>query len=138
MSKPSLKSRMKAGVAAPDKFAAAEVAMAAGGLSSAVAASQHEATARGKSLQFEEGSRVTQKTKQGEGSVIRETYSLPPADSILIDQLRQRTAAQGIMLNRSEILRAGLAALNSLDDAALARTGAAVPKMKAGRPRGGA
>jgi hypothetical protein len=140
MSKPSLTARMKAGVAAPDKFAAAEAAMASGGLPATTAAPTPTEAAKAATpgAQFVAGSRVTEKATTGEGSIIRETYSLPPSDSALIDQLRQRTAAQGVMLNRSEILRMGLAALKSMDDASLATLGSAVPKMKTGRPRGGA
>lgn len=82
------------------------------------------------------GSRVTKKAAAGDSSIIRETFSMPPADSALIDQLRQRIAAQGVILNRSEILRAGLAALSALPESMLADAGNRVPKMKTGRPKG--
>ena len=81
------------------------------------------------------GSRVTLKGAVGDSSIIRETFSMPPADSALIDQLRQRIAAQGVILNRSEILRAALAALSALPDSLLAEAGNNVPKMKTGRPK---
>jgi hypothetical protein len=81
------------------------------------------------------GSRVTIKGAVGDSSIIRETFSMPPRDRELIDQLRQRIAAQGVILNRSEILRAGLAALSTLPDSLLADAGNRVPKMKTGRPK---
>jgi hypothetical protein len=80
-------------------------------------------------------SRVTLKGAVGDSAIIRETFSMPPRDSELIDQLRQRIAVQGVILNRSEILRAGLAALSALPDALLANAANRVPKMKTGRPK---
>lgn len=84
--------------------------------------------------QFLPGSRVTKKSTTGEGAIIRETFSLPPEDSVLIDRIRQRTAAQGVMVNRSEVVRAGLLALVSMGDEAVAGLAGRVPKMKTGRP----
>ena len=81
------------------------------------------------------GSRVTLKVSVGDSSIVRETFSLPPEDSALIDTLRQRIAAQGVLLNRSEVLRAGLVALNTLPASLLADAANRVMKMKPGRPK---
>lgn len=134
----SMVNRMNAAVTPSDKFAAAEVAMATGTLESgatAPMASQPEAPLANKITASVPVSRATKKESVGDSAIIRETFSMPPSDSDLIDQLRQRSAAQGVMLNRSEILRAGLAALSTLSDAKLVEIGNQVPKMKTGRPK---
>jgi hypothetical protein len=69
-------------------------------------------------------------------AVVRENFSLPPSDSELIEVLRRRAAREGVLLNRSELLRASLAALSRLSDAEIAAVGAQVPKIRTGRPVG--
>lgn len=75
------------------------------------------------------------KTTEGNRAVIRENFSFPPSDSELIEVLRKRAAREGVLLNRSEMLRAGLAALIKLSDAEIAKIGGQVPKLKTGRPK---
>src|ERR1043166_6370974 len=50
--------------------------------------------------------------------VVREAFSLPPQDSDLIGELRDRCLATGVYVSKSELIRAGLHALNgmSVDD----------------------
>jgi Arc/MetJ-type ribon-helix-helix transcriptional regulator len=50
--------------------------------------------------------------------VVRETFSLPPQDSELIGELRDKCLAKGVYVSKSELIRAGLHALNgmSLED----------------------
>lgn len=131
----SMVNRMKAAVTTPDKFAAAEAAMANGTLHAGATPVELAPTVPQPGVSVVPGSRVTKKESVGDSAIIRETFSLPPGDSALIDQLRQRSAAQGVMLNRSEILRAGLAALSELSDSKLVEIGNSVPKMKTGRPK---
>lgn len=108
--------------------------MAAGALQTAVVNPAPTPAAEAKQP-AQVASREEKKAVVGDGSVIRENFSLPPADSALIDALRKRVAAQGVLLNRSEILRAGLAALSALGNAQLVDIASQVPKMKAGRPK---
>jgi hypothetical protein len=134
----SMVNRMKAAVTPSDKFAAAEAAMATGTLETAAAAPIAPTPAAALASPVAASvpvSRSTKKESIGDSAIIRETFSMPPGDSDLIDQLRQRSAAQGVMLNRSEILRAGLVALSTLSDAKLVEIGNKVPKMKTGRPK---
>ncbi len=134
----SMVNRMKAAVTPSDKFAAAEAAMATGTLESgatAPIAPAPEAPPANTATASVTVSRVKKKESVGDSAIIRETFSLPPGDSELIDELRQRSAAQGVMLNRSEILRAGLVALCALPNSKLVEIGNQVPKMKTGRPK---
>lgn len=152
MAKPSLKDRLAAGVAQKDKYAAADLAMSAGVLSPAQPAPsvvlQPEVQPAPQSAEpstpakkpkavnagIVKGARVTRKEPKGESAIIRETFSLPPDESRRIDGLRMRAAQAGVMLNRSEVVRAGIAALAMLNDAQFSSVTNDVPKLKTGRP----
>jgi hypothetical protein len=77
--------------------------------------------------------RVTEKVPKGESSVVRETFSLPPNDSSAIEAVRRRGAVAGVMLNRSEVVRAGIAALLKVDGKTFNEVVSGVPKLKSGR-----
>jgi hypothetical protein len=62
---------------------------------------------------------------------------MPHADYELIGVLKQRCLGLGVAMKKSELLRAGLAALQQLPDEALAQVVAAVESVKTGRPPGG-
>ncbi|GEC95830.1 hypothetical protein ZRA01_19030 [Zoogloea ramigera] len=125
-----LKNKMLAGAAAPDKFAAAEAAMAAGGLVQAVATVAESAeSARVAPAKAPEGKRPTRS-----GQAVRESLTLLPDESAIIDSLRLRLATVGIIPNRSELIRAGLLAMRDLDAETLAQLLEKVPKLKPGRP----
>lgn len=49
---------------------------------------------------------------------VQESFKLLASEHAQIKSLRQKLAAQGVDCNKSGVLRAGLAALNTLDDAA--------------------
>lgn len=139
----SMKDRFKAGVSSTDKFEAAEAAMAVGALAApaptalAVQAQPPAKVAgsvKALNADFVPGARVTKKTPKGDSVIIRETFSLPPGESMDIDAARRRCAVAGVMLNRSEVIRAGIAALAKLDDATFLAVTSSVPKLKTGRP----
>jgi hypothetical protein len=147
MSKISLKDRMAAGVAQKDKFSAADLAMSVGALSpvlepaAALPPAQLEESAAAAKTKpsnpgFVKGARVTRKTPKGESVIIRETFSLPPDESRQIDALRMRAAQAGVLLNRSEVVRAGIAALATLNENKFSAVTNDVPKLKTGRPAG--
>jgi hypothetical protein len=68
--------------------------------------------------------------------VIRDSYTMPRGDYELIATLKQRCIGLGFAKSKSELLRAGLGALNHMPDAALAQVVAAVESVKTGRPPG--
>lgn len=55
------------------------------------------------------------KNEKAKSSVIRDTFSMPPDDYELIDQLRTRAALLGHIVTKSEVIRAGLHALTELE-----------------------
>lgn len=131
----SLADRMKSGIppVGADKFTAADSAMAGGNL---YATPEQPAVAQQPVVEPVLTARDQAKVPAGTSAVVRENFSFPPADSELIDELRKRAARGGVLLNRSEMLRAGLAALNRLSDAEIAAIAEQVPKIKTGRPKG--
>ena len=70
------------------------------------------------------------------GKVIRDSFTMPAADHELIGVLKRRCIGLGIAIKKSELLRAGLAALDRLPDESLAEVAAAVESVKTGRPPG--
>lgn len=70
------------------------------------------------------------------GKVIRDSFTMPLADYGLIGVLKGRCINVGIAMKKSELLRAGLTALQRLPDADLAQLVATVESVKTGRPPG--
>ena len=67
--------------------------------------------------------------------VIRDTFSLPPGDYALLDQLRGRALSLGLAINKSELVRAGLRLLCELNEADFRQIVQRVDKVKPGRPK---
>ncbi len=128
---------LNTGPATTDKFAAADRALAeVPDASKEPVAEPIPSEVMGVNAAFVPGTRVTRKRPKGESVIIRETFSLPPGESAQIDTARRRSAMAGLMVNRSEIIRAGIAALQVLDDATFLQVVSTVPKLKTGRPAG--
>jgi len=68
--------------------------------------------------------------------VVRDSFTMPRGDYGLIGRLKVRCIGLGVARSKSELLRAGLAALNEMPDADLTRIVAAVESVKTGRPPG--
>jgi hypothetical protein len=66
--------------------------------------------------------------------VVRDTFTFPEDDYRLINEIQLRCLQSATMINKSEILRAGLKALASMSDAQLADIVAGLTKVKPGRP----
>lgn len=66
--------------------------------------------------------------------LIRDSFTIPKAEFVVIDALKARCLALGQSYKKSELLRAGIKLLASLDDAALQTALAQVPTLKTGRP----
>ena len=68
--------------------------------------------------------------------VVRDSFTMPIADYELIATLKERCIRLGLAMKKSELLRAGLAALHRLPDDALKGVVEAVESVKTGRPAG--
>lgn len=70
------------------------------------------------------------------GRVVRANFSMPVEDYELISRLRERYSQSGIILSRSEILRAGLHALDLLPAPQLAQIVRSLERLKPGPAKG--
>ncbi len=66
--------------------------------------------------------------------VIRDSFTLPTDDYELITTIRERCLDNRITINKSEVIRAGLHALNEMSDEELLIVVDSLTKIKTGRP----
>jgi len=66
--------------------------------------------------------------------LVRDSFTIPKAEYAVLDELKLRAAKLAHPVKKSELLRAGIKALNGLSDAALLAALKAVPSIKTGRP----
>jgi hypothetical protein len=77
---------------------------------------------------------MTMKSAAEDSTVIKQTFSMLRRDRELIEELRLRAWKAGVLLNRSEVVRAAIYALATLDKTTFASFSSDVPKLKPGRP----
>jgi hypothetical protein len=68
--------------------------------------------------------------------VVRDSFTMPIEDYQRIGVLKERCIRLGVAMKKSELLRAGLAALDRLPDDSLGELIAQVERVKTGRPPG--
>lgn len=66
--------------------------------------------------------------------LVRDSFTCPKDEYAAIDALKLRSAQQGHIAKKSELLRAGLKLLAGLEDPQLLAALQAVPSIKTGRP----
>lgn len=66
--------------------------------------------------------------------LLRDSFTIPKAEYAVIDVLKQRAARLGRPSKKSELLRAGVKALEAMSDAAFLACVSTVPAIKTGRP----
>jgi len=67
--------------------------------------------------------------------LVRDSFTIPKSEYQLLDALKLRAAALKRPTKKSELLRAGIAALNAMADKPLLDALAKVPSLKTGRPK---
>lgn len=72
--------------------------------------------------------------ENGARRVIRDSFTIPDGEYELISLIKKRCMKVGISANKSEVLRAGLAALDAMRDKELARVFGELDRVKTGRP----
>lgn len=78
---------------------------------------------------------VEKPRESGGAKVIRATFSLPDSCLEQLDRLQVKFGRKGHILNRSEVVRVGLAALEQMKQDELQSMVAYVERLKAGRPK---
>ena len=66
--------------------------------------------------------------------VVRATFSLPGSALVEIEALRAKLALDGHLLNKSEVVRIGLVALDGLTNKNAKKVICEIERLKAGRP----
>ena len=74
----------------------------------------------------------TEKVKKPK--MVRDSFTIPKAEYVVLDELKQRANKLTRPAKKSELLRAGIKALAALSDAAFLTALARVPAIKTGRP----
>lgn len=69
--------------------------------------------------------------------LVRDSFTIPKAEYLVLDDLKQRAARLAAPAKKSEILRAGIKALAAMSDVAFLACMGAVPAIKTGRPKAG-
>lgn len=69
--------------------------------------------------------------------LVRDSFTMPKAEYAAIEALKHRAAQLARPAKKSELLRAGVKALSSMDDGTLLAALRAVPTIKTGRPNKG-
>lgn len=69
--------------------------------------------------------------------LIRDSFTFPENEYAQIEALKRKALAKAYHVKKSEVLRAGIAALSAMSEAALLATLKAVPALKTGRPKSG-
>lgn len=73
-----------------------------------------------------------EKTKKPK--LVRDSFTIPKAEYVVLDDLKQRAAKLTRPAKKSELLRAGIKLLASISDAAFLTALEQVPAIKTGRP----
>jgi hypothetical protein len=67
--------------------------------------------------------------------LVRDSFTIPKNEYQVLDALKQRALGLEQPVRKSEMLRAGIAALGAMNDRAFLKALAAVPTLKTGRPK---
>jgi hypothetical protein len=66
--------------------------------------------------------------------LVRDSFTIPKAEYLVLDELKQRATKLTRQVKKSELLRAGIKSLAALSDAAFLAALEQVPAIKTGRP----
>ena len=69
--------------------------------------------------------------------LVRDSFTIPKNEYIALSDLKLRSIRMGRPAKKSEILRAGIAALSKMSDAAFSAAFDVIPSLKTGRPKEG-
>lgn len=82
-----------------------------------------------------ERKRKKEKNAADRVKVVRDSFTMPQADYDLIAALKEKALGAGLQVKKSELLRAGLLALDKLSVAQLKRAVTGLDKIQIGRPK---
>ncbi len=77
---------------------------------------------------------VAKPAKLKKDKLVRDSFTIPKSEYLVIESLKQRAAKLGKPAKKSELIRAGFKTLAAMNDAALTTALGNVPAIKTGRP----
>ncbi len=66
--------------------------------------------------------------------LVRDSFTIPKAEYVILDELKQRATTLAHPIKKSELLRAGIKALAAMNDTGFLSALEQVPTIKTGRP----
>ena len=78
--------------------------------------------------------KVEKLLKDKKPKLVRDSFTIPKLEYLILDQLKQRSGTLGTVAKKSELIRAGIKALAEMPDASFLAAIKAVPTIKTGRP----
>jgi len=99
------------------------------------AAKKRPAAAPSKTTPSVVGAKEAAESAKPKQKLVRDSFTIPKGEYAVLDALKQRAASLARPAKKSEILRAGIGALNAMADAAFLAALNAVPSLKTGRPK---
>ncbi len=76
-----------------------------------------------------------QATKVKKAKLVRDSFTIPKNEYVVIDSLKKRAIAAGQAVKKSELLRAGIKALAAMSEIQFKAALSNVPPIKTGRPK---
>jgi hypothetical protein len=73
--------------------------------------------------------------KSRKPKLVRDSFTMPEAEYQVLRDVKKACLKAGIDVKKSELLRVGVALIKAMDTARLKQTIAALPPLKAGRPK---
>ena len=136
MTNPKTPPRTRATATAAEPAAArrAKVAGAAASKSAKSVAKQSAETAPNSSSEIAHA--VVTTSIVPKAKLVRDSFTIPKSEYMVLDGLKVRAANLTRHVKKSELLRAGIAALNVMTDKAFLAALNGVPSLKTGRPKG--
>ena len=77
---------------------------------------------------------ATKQVKDEKPKVVRDSFTMPESDYDLLSAIRQRCLISAVNVNKGEVVRAGLHALQNMPDEQLLQLMKGLEKVKTGRP----
>ena len=107
------------------------------GRASAPVKTKAAATTSAKARPTPEPAVATKAAKAHKTKLVRDSFTIPKDEYQVLDALKARALGLEQHVRKSELLRAGIRALNAMNDRAFLAAIDAVPTLKTGRPKKG-
>ena len=79
--------------------------------------------------------KVLKPTKVKKAKLVRDSFTIPKDEYVVIDSLKTRAGKLGQSVKKSELLRAGIKAIAAMSDIQFKAALSNVPTIKTGRPK---